>query len=384
MSLDWHWVGTLALVVPPAVGHVSHLVVLVNTVSGLGYAEAILDRVRAVLFAAFWTSAAYLFWAHLHEPWCRWTGPLYWYAVLCTFSGLVVMPLCSLRLALRPRPEGISGRSQSLDLATREGKQALLGHARHSWILRLPGNESFRLVLRDWDLVIPDLPASLVGLRIVQVSDLHFSPCYARHFFECVADACGEWNADLLFVTGDVVEDDETIAWIGPVLGRLEGRLGKFAVLGNHDAEHEVEAIMAELKRAGFTTLHGQWTTFVAEGVSVAIGGTSAPWGPAWTHDEVPTADFRILLSHSPDLFYKAQRWHIELMFSGHNHGGQIRLPGIGAVFVPSRYSRRFDRGFFRGGRTLMYVSQGIGGKHPYRVGCPPEVCRFTLHSSEP
>lgn len=68
-------------------------------------------------------------------------------------------------------------------------------------------------------------------------------------------------------------------------------------------------------------------------------------------------------------------------MLSGHNHGGQIRLPFIGPVFMPSRYSRRFDRGFFRRNGTLMYVNEGIGGKHPVRYGCPPEVSRLVLHA---
>jgi predicted MPP superfamily phosphohydrolase len=99
----------------------------------------------------------------------------------------------------------------------------------------------------------------------------------------------------------------------------------------------------------------------------------------------MPPADFRILLSHSPDRFYRAARWGIDLMLSGHNHGGQIRLPLVGAVFMPSIYSRRFDRGFFRRGRTLMYVSEGISGKHPYRYGgCPPEITRFVLRTAPP
>jgi hypothetical protein len=88
------------------------------------------------------------------------------------------------------------------------------------------------------------------------------------------------------------------------------------------------------------------------------------------------------LLSHSPDLFHKAQRWGVNLMLSGHNHGGQIRFPLIGPVFMPSRYSRRFDRGFFRQNGTLLHVSEGVGGKHPVRYGCPPEVSRLVLRSS--
>ena len=93
----------------------------------------------------------------------------------------------------------------------------------------------------------------------------------------------------------------------------------------------------------------------------------------------VPAADFRILLSHSPDQFYRARDWGVDLMLSGHNHGGQIRLPALGPVFMPSVYSRRFDRGFFRSGSTFLYVSEGVAGKHPYRYGCPPEICCFVL-----
>ena len=117
-------------------------------------------------------------------------------------------------------------------------------------------------------------------------------------------------------------------------------------------------------------------------GSTIAIGGTSAPWGPAIDPLEAPSADLRILLSHSPDLVYKAQDWGVDLMFSGHNHGGQIRLPLVGAVFVPSRYSRRFDRGFFRAKGTLLYVNEGIAGLHPVRYGCPPEISRFVLRGS--
>ena len=113
------------------------------------------------------------------------------------------------------------------------------------------------------------------------------------------------------------------------------------------------------------------------------MGGTSAPWGPEIDPRAIPPADFRILLSHSPDQFYRAARWEIDLMFSGHNHGGQIRLPLVGAVFMPSIYSRRFDRGFFRRDRTLMYVNEGVSGMHPVRYGCMPEVTRFAAGMPE-
>ena len=186
-------------------------------------------------------------------------------------------------------------------------------------------------------------------------------------------DACRGWHADLIVLTGDVVEDDEAIAWVEPLLAPLRGPAGEARlILGNHDEDHQPQAItLEELARAGFETLEGRWMTLDADGATIAVGGTSAPWGPALDPAAMPAADFRILLSHSPDRFYRAAEWGIDLMLAGHNHGGQIRLPLIGAVFMPSVYSRRFDRGFFRRGPTLMYASEGVAGMHPDSLRLP-------------
>ncbi len=382
MSPDWPWLVVLALVVPPALGHLYHFVLIVNVGSGFGLREPLMDKVRALLFALLVISSALLLWMHLRAPWWSWGWPLWSYAVLCVVSGTLIWPLNSLLIITRRRPAGIEGSSVTLDLARQDGAAALIGAGRDSWLLRLPRNQSFQLQLREWDLAIPNLPDALEGLQILQISDLHIAPCFQRRFFEAVVDACHGWNADLVFMTGDLVEDDETFSWVEPLLSPLVARLGKFAILGNHDNEHQPQAIAGELGRAGFELLEGTWTTLDLEGATLAIGGTSAPWGPAFAASEVPPADFRILLSHSPDQFYKAQRWGIDLMLSGHNHGGQIRFPLVGPVFMPSRYSRRFDRGFFRQNGTLLYVNEGVGGKHPVRYGCPPEVSRLVLHAA--
>jgi uncharacterized protein len=382
MSHDWPWPVMLALAVPTGVGHLCHFVLVINVSSGFGLREPLMNRVRTALFAGFWASAAFLLWKHLHNPWWRWPWPAGGYALLCLFSGTVLWPLASLRLASRRRPEGITGSSQTVDLAQPAGPEALIGRGRGAWMLRLPRHDSFRLTLREWDVTIPGLAAPLDGLRIVQLSDLHMAPCFDRRFFESVVNAVHGWPADLVLVTGDLVEHDEAIAWIEPVLGELVARLGKFAVLGNHDFEHKPRAIISALDRAGLETLEGRWLKCDVDGAAIAIGGTSAPWGRALDPRDVPPADLRILLSHSPDLFYKAPDWGIDLMLSGHNHGGQIRLPLVGSVFMPSRYSRRLDRGFFRRGRTLLYVSEGVAGKHPVRYGCLPEAGLFVLRAA--
>jgi uncharacterized protein len=382
MSFDWHWPVLLALVVPPALGHLYHFVLLVNWGSGLGYREPIMDRIRDVFFWALLISSALLLWLHLLTPWWSWSWLLWSYAVLCVVSGTVIWPFNSWRITRRRLPSGIHGSSVTLDLAKRAGTTALIGPGRGSWLLRLPRNQSFQLQLREWDLAIPNLPPQLEGLTIVQLSDLHIARCYERLFFEAVVDACQGWSADLVVMTGDLVEDDDTMSWVEPLLSPLEARMGKFAILGNHDNEHQPRIIAGELDRARFELLEGRWITIDLDGTRLAIGGTSEPWGPALATRDIPRADFRILLSHSPDLFYKAQHWGVDLMLSGHNHGGQIRFPVFGPVFMPSRHSRRFDRGFFRQNGTLLHVSEGVGGKHPVRYGCPPEISRLVLHTA--
>jgi predicted MPP superfamily phosphohydrolase len=255
----------------------------------------------------------------------------------------------------------------------------LIGQGRGSWQLRIPGNESLLLRRREWRLAYPGLVPGLDGLAIVQLSDLHFSHCYDRRFFERVVEAALGWDADLLVITGDVIDHDEVHDWIEPVLSPLTARLGKFAILGNHDAEHEPEHTSAALAHVGFEILEGRWIAIEDRGTRIALGGTSAPWGPSPSLDAISPADFRLLLSHCPDQFPRACRWGVDLVLSGHNHGGQVRLPALGPVFMPSVYSRRFDRGFFRRGSTLMYVSEGIGAEHPIRFGCPPEIAKFVL-----
>jgi predicted MPP superfamily phosphohydrolase len=96
----------------------------------------------------------------------------------------------------------------------------------------------------------------------------------------------------------------------------------------------------------------------------------------------MPAADFSILLSHSPDQFRWGTSEGADLIFSGHNHGGQVRLPVVGPVLMPSLYGRRYDRGFFQRKGTLLYSNQGVGAKHPLRWNCLPEVALFELRAA--
>ena len=99
-------------------------------------------------------------------------------------------------------------------------------------------------------------------------------------------------------------------------------------------------------------------------------------------HSQLPPSEPSILLAHTPDVFHKAARLGFDLILSGHTHGGQIRLPGIGSLVLPSRYGRRYAQGLFRRGKTLLYVSQGAGGHIPLRIRSKPEIIQMVLRPS--
>ena len=150
MSHEPAWLGAIGAILPPALGHLYHFILAVNVSSGLGLREKTLGRVRLVLLAMLLGSAGLLLWKHTIGPW--WTWPLPWraYALCCVVSGGIVWPLCSLSLETRRRPEGVSRRSERLDLARECGSNALIGKARGSWQLRLPGNESLSIYRREY------------------------------------------------------------------------------------------------------------------------------------------------------------------------------------------------------------------------------------------
>ncbi len=371
------------LIVPIAIGHLALFTAITNVVHAFGHSDRVMNPVKLLLLFSLSVIAVALGGEAWHGSIWTWSWPAFLYAMVCLAMGLIVFPLSTAYLHHRPRPSGIGEQSTLLDLIPPDGTDSLIGTGWHAQLLKLPGNQSLRLRKVECDLTLPGLPPALDGLSILHISDLHFAPSYDRRYFEAVADEAMSWGqSDLVLFTGDLVDHEDAVDWIVPILSRLRGKLGAFAILGNHDLDHDPARLRRLLEQAGFTDLEASWATVSARGKTIALGGTSYPWGHPLANSERPQADYRILLSHSPDLFYWAERAGFDLMFSGHNHGGQIRFPLVGAVFMPSVYSRRFDRGFFRKNGLTLHVSQGVGGKHPVRYGCLPEIGRLILRAA--
>jgi predicted MPP superfamily phosphohydrolase len=302
------------------------------------------------------------------------------YERICLAIALLGLPLTTLALLFRSRPQGVlKEQSTEVDLAAQLGREALIGPGPRNWLLRLPGSTSLRFRQSEWTVPLPGLPMACDGLSVLHLSDLHFGPCYAMRYFEEALDAAAAWDCDLVVFTGDLIDDEKCMGWIEPVLSKVSGRLGTYGVLGNHDFAFDARRIRNCLERAGFEDIEGRWARLDVPGARIALGGTAAPWGRGLDLTSAPFADFAILLSHSPDLFPRAARAGIDLVLAGHNHGGQVRLPVWGPPFIPSRYGRHFDRGFFQIGKSLLHVSEGLGAKHPVRYGTTPEITRLVL-----
>jgi predicted MPP superfamily phosphohydrolase len=356
-------------------GHGMLLVLAVNASHGLGFHSRKAEHWTLLALAvAGFASLAFAAWVLAGHPWQVWPRPARAYGAICVLVALVGFPAVTVARALRRPPEGLSGSETPLDWPDRAASRS------RSPLHRWPGNQSLDPVLRSWRVPILGLPEALDGLSIVHLTDLHMSPRYDPSFFEAAADEANRPPADLVLLTGDIVEDESAIDWIAPVLGRIDARLGKLAILGNHDLLYGPEAIRRAVRDAGFEDVDGRWTALETDAARLAIGGTSAPWGPALHPHGRPQADLSIVLSHTPDRFHRIASWdRVDLVLAGHNHGGQVRLPALGPVLMPSLYSRRFDQGFFRRGRTAMYVSRGLGAKHPIRYNCRPEIARIVL-----
>ena len=191
--------------------------------------------------------------------------------------------------AFRQSPGGIETRGEEIDLAIEPGPRPGGRRGQAPLAAPLPGNRSLRVNKVECELDLPGLPPALDGLNLVQITDLHFSHCYRREFFEVVAEEAARWDADLVAFTGDLLDDPTTIDWVEPVFSRLRGRLGQYAILGNHDHRLRPGRARRALRKAGFADLEGRWERLEIDGATLALGGTSAPWGPPLDYAASPT-----------------------------------------------------------------------------------------------
>lgn len=278
----------------------------------------------------------------------------------------------------------ITNHTERLDVADTVGHFPVGDRVTH-WLARIPGNEILKIDVQHKTLHVRRLPADLDGLRIAQLSDLHLTGQLTQEFFDAAVDRANQWDADLVVVTGDIVDKRRCIDWLPATLGRLAGRFGQFFILGNHDERVvDIDHLRKTLESCGLEDLGGQCVIRSIRGRNVRLAGNELPWfGPA---PHIPALDdderpYSVLLSHSPDQLPWARQNQFDLMLAGHTHGGQIRPPILGPLVCPSRFGVRYASGIFDEPPTLMHVSRGLSGVQPLRFWCPPELTLLELRS---
>ena len=234
------------------------------------------------------------------------------------------------------------------------------------------------------------LPDAFRGMRIVQASDLHYAEFSEPWFLREVVRRINQLRPDMVVLTGDFIS-------FGPmprsfarrcapacaeILSAIECPL-RYASLGNHDYIVGPQPVAGALREHGLPVLVNSSIPLEREGKRIWLAGLGSACehaaDPARAIPRAAATEPVILLAHEPDILPKIARYNVDLMLSGHTHGGQVRFPFLPPFHLPE-LGRRYVEGWFRQGPTQMYVNRGIGAIGvPFRFRCPPEITVFTL-----
>ncbi|HEV2853717.1 MAG TPA: metallophosphoesterase [Thermoanaerobaculia bacterium] len=307
-----------------------------------------------------------------------WVFRPFWYVQL----GLPLIAAGGLLgfLAGVPFGSGVStGRWALLIAASAFAVAAVVGYIGSRW-----------LRVEELDAPFRDLPATLEGMRIVQISDLHVGPHTSRRHLAAVARAVRAARPDLIAITGDQVDDyARDVVHFADAFAGLSAPHGVFAVPGNHDVYAGWSAVRAGLEAMGITVLVNEavevdgrfWVAGTGDpagnGRPRGRGGEAAP-DLARTLARVPEGAFTIALAHNPVLWPGLARRGVHLTLSGHTHHGQLSIPRLGWSLASPFLEHAM--GSHRLGESLLYVNPGTNyWGLPFRIGALPEVTVLTL-----
>lgn len=270
------------------------------------------------------------------------------------------------------------------------------------------------LRVENLTIAIPNLPTSLQGTKLAQLSDFHYDGGRLPDaLLEEAIAVTNQAEPDLILLTGDyVTKQPDPIHKLVLHLKHLQSRAGIYAILGNHDLKypHSKAEITKALTQIGIGVL---WNEIVYPlGAELALVGLADFWSSEFNPKSVfallDPAIPRIVLSHNPDTASPLQKWRVDLQLSGHTHGGQIVLPIIGPIAAYLKPVRRatpkplrrwipylsgncykvvehweWAAGYYLLGNNQLYVNRGLGTYRPGRLFCPPEVTVLTLVNSQ-
>lgn len=256
------------------------------------------------------------------------------------------------------------------------------------WEPRHPEVETVEIRLRR-------LPEAFDGLRIAQISDVHWGPYVGQTLVSSAVERANRLAPHLAVLTGDFVSrplgrfhpaGSQYAVPCAQALRALQAPLGTLAILGNHDHYVSGKNVNAAFEEAGIPVLRNRALPLEQEGARLWIAGVDDALVrksdlPA-ALGKIPAGEATILLVHEPDFADLAARHPVDLQLSGHSHGGQVRMPGVGALILPPM-AEKYPMGLYRIGDLQLYTNRGLGTIFvPVRFLCPPEVTLITLRKT--
>ena len=275
-------------------------------------------------------------------------------------------------------------------------------------VLVVVGKGVFNTTPRQIEVVkrevrLKGLPATLRGFKVALLSDLHASDIVSDELIGTAADLAMKEKPDMIALTGDFVSGP-TKFLNGSIGGfkkknldscidammKLKAPYGVYGVLGNHDfwcGPEAMKTIMDEFSnRLAVAWLRNSSVTLEKDGGKLDILGVDDYWENSCSlnraYDGLDSKNIKVLLSHNPDVneMIDVEKKRIDLVLSGHTHGGQVVFPLIGVPYMPSKYGTKYAEGLVRDGERQTYISRGVGHLMvPVRINCPPEVSILTL-----
>lgn len=255
---------------------------------------------------------------------------------------------------------------------------------------------NFKLETTEYTIENPDLPKSFDGYKIVHLSDLHNAEFGENN--KKLIKIITEENPDAVFVTGDTIDGFYTNTTIPIDLFKEVLKIcDVYFIVGNHEIRSDTNIyyeFLDKLAEIGVTVLKDDSTYIEKSGEKIQVIGLNdasnykANYNDNYKEEIVKTIknlddkeSFSVLLSHHPELFDDYAKTNIDLVFSGHAHGGQFRLPLIGGLIAPEQgLFPKYDAGVFTENNTTMVVSRGLGNSIiPVRINNSPEVVVVTL-----
>jgi len=242
-------------------------------------------------------------------------------------------------------------------------------------------------VVRHVDVRIENLPRAFEGFRIAHLSDLHIGMHSPRSWGQRWVRAANEHEPDIAVVTGDMVTSGtEYHRDIADIIGGLRAKNGVFVSMGNHDYFGEGEPLIS-LLRESVSVLRNEGVVLEKNGESIYLAAIDDTWTRRDDLDRAladrPNGMRTILLAHDPERFRAASKMDVDLVLSGHTHGGQVGLPFLARWVNFSRLAHHYNLGIYTRGKSTLYVHPGLGVTGPpIRLGIAPAVVILTLRAA--